>query len=53
MRKRAVERVPQELRLQVQPGVLHRLFDIEALKRQGYFFENGLDATCPGIDDFA
>ena len=52
MRERAVERVSQELRLQMQPRVLHRLFNIEPLKRQGYFFEDGLDAACPGIRRF-
>ena len=53
MRERAVERVPQELRLQMQPGVFHRPFDIETLKRQRYLFENGLDPARPGIDDLA
>jgi hypothetical protein len=53
MRKRAVECVSQQLRLEMQPCVLHRLFDIETLKRQGHFFNNGLEAPRLDVSGFA
>ena len=45
MRQRSVERVSQKLGLQAEPCVLHRLFDVDSLQGQRYFFEDRFHAA--------
>ena len=48
-----MEGIPQQLRLQVQPGVLHRLADIKTLERQRDLLEHGFDAARFAAEAFA